>query len=144
MDVGRALLWFAVATLCSGIVGYSFGFAEAQPTIDALAIVGTAAVVVAASMVVAMLVGLIESLSLRALLTRLLLRTGFVWTGVAIVAGMKVGGFLGFAAGLRTAQSLSNSLYGVGLVVAAVLAGAALLIGIIYGVRARSETGRRR
>ena len=144
MDVGRALLWFAVATLCSGIVGYGFGFVEAQPTISALAVVGAAAMAIAVIIAAATLRSLLHSHSIQALLKGLSMRTGLVWTGVAVVAGLNIGGFLGFTFGLQTAQSLLDFLSAVGLVAAAVLAGAALLIGIIFGVRARSETGRRR
>ena len=143
MDVGRLALWFAVAALAGGTAGYGFGFAEARPAINALAIVGAATVAVVASIVIGILLGLMKSLSFRALLDRLWVRTGLVWTGVAIVSGMNVGGFLGFTAGLRTAQSVSDLLSGVGLVVA-VAVFAALLIGIMYRVGPRTRFRRRR
>ena len=142
MGTEKSLSWFVVSALVLGIVGYGYGFVAAQPTIDMLGIVGAVALAAVAVVAVATLhhLGhlrrLRHSLSLRPLLDHLSVRTGLVRTGIAVLVGMNVGGFLGFVIGLRTAYSVAAFLSDVGLV-AAVLAGAALLIGIVYAMRSR-------
>ena len=143
MDVGRAILWFSVALVGSGMAGCLFGFREARPTFNTLAIVGAVAVVVAAIIVAAMARAFLRSRSFHGSLNRLSVgaRIGLVWSVVAIVAGINIGAILGFVIGLRTAQSVSDVLAVVGVV--ALVASTAALIGFMYTRRSRYKWGRR-
>ena len=145
MYVGRAILWFSVALVGSGIVGYVFGFWEARPTINTLAIMGAVAVVVAAITGVATVRAFLRSRSLHVSLNRLSVDAtiGLVWSGVAIVAGINISAFLGFTIGLRTAQSVTDILSGVG-VIATLVASTAVLVVIMSKRRSRYGWGRRR
>ena len=145
MDLDRAILWSSVAFVGSGMIGYVFGFWEAQPTINTLAIVGAVAVVVAAITVTAMVRAFLRSRSLHVSLNRLALapRIGLLWSGVAVVAGINVGAFLGFTIGLRTAQSVADILSGVGIV-AMLVATVAVLAGITYKGGSHYKRNRRR
>lgn len=142
MDIGKAILWTSIVLVASGIVGYVFGFREARPTISAFAMVGAVAVLVAAITVVAITVAamgraFLRPRSLHVSLDRLTVgvRIGLVWIGIAIVAGINIGAFLGFTIGLRTAQFVSDILFVVGVV--ALVASASVLIGIMYTRRSR-------
>ena len=145
MNVGRAILWFSVALVGSGMVGYVFGFWEARPTINTLAIMRAVAVVVAAITVVAIVRAFLRSRSLHVSLNRLSVGAtiGLVWSGVAIVVGINISAFLGFTIGLRTAQSVTDILSGVG-VVATLVASTAVLVVIMSKRRSRYRWGRRR
>ena len=143
MSIGRALLWFSVAPVGSGMVGYAFGFWKARPAINTLAIVGIVVAVVAAITMAVTVRAFLRSRSLHVSLNHLSVdaRIGLVWSAVAIVVGINVGAFLGFAIGYRTAQSVSDILSGVG-VVATLVASTAALIGVIYARRSRHIRGR--
>ena len=126
------------------MTGYVLGFWEAQPNINTLAIVGAVAVVVAAITMTVVVRAFLRSRSLHVSLNRLAVapRIGLLWSAVAIVAGINVGAFLGFAIGLRTAQSVADILSVVG-VVATIVAADAVLVGI-YTSRSRYKWNRRR
>ena len=132
MDLGKAILWFSVALVSSGTVGYIFGFWEAQPAIKPLAIVGVVAATVAAIILVAVARTFLRPRSLQVSLNRLSLgtRVSLLWSGVAIVAAINISAFIGFTIGFRTAQSVVDILSGAG-VVATLVGSAAVLIGIV-------------
>ena len=142
MDLGRAILWSSVALAGSGIAGYVFGFREAQPTINTLAIVGAVALALAAITLAATVLAYLRSRSLNVSLNRLSVgaRIGLVWSGVAILVVVNIGAFIGFTIGIRTAQSVTDILPGVGIVAAAV-ASATMLIGVMYARRSRCRMG---
>ena len=145
MDIGRAILWSSVALVGSGTIGYGFGFWEARPALDALVIVGTLTGVLAAITVAAMVLAFLRARSLHLSLGCLpgTPRIGLVWSGLAIFASINIGAFFGFAIGLRTAESVTDILSGIG-VVAILVASAAILIGIIYVSRSGYKWNRRR
>ena len=144
MNVGSAILWSIVALVGGGMAGYIFGFWEARPTIDALAIVGAIAVVLVAITAAAMVRAFLRSRSLHVSLNHMSVdaKVGLVWSAVAIVASINIGAFLGFTIGLRTAQSVTDALSRVGIA-AMVVAIAAALIGVISTWRFRYRLGRR-
>ena len=144
MDAGKAIFWTGVALVGSTMVGYGFGFWEARPAMNATAIVGALAVVIAAVAVAAMIRAFLRSRSLQLSLNHMSMgvRIGLVWGGVAIVACINIGAFLGFITGLRTAQSVMDILSGVG-VVAMIVASTAVLIAVVYSRRFRYRWGRR-
>ena len=125
------------------MAGYVFGFWEARPVINTLAIVGTVAVAVATITGTAIAVLSLRSHSLHLSMSRLPVapRIGLLWSGVAIVAGINVGAFLGFTIGLRTAQSVADILSGVG-VAAMLVATVAMIVGLIYMRRSRHKWNR--
>ena len=144
MDVGRAILWSSVALAGSGIAGYVFGFREAQPTISTLAIVGAVALAVAAITVAGAVMAFLRYRSLHVSLNRLSVgaRIGLVWSGVAILVVVNIGAFLGFTIGIQTAQSVTDILWAVGIVAAAV-ASATALSGVMYARRSHRRMGGR-
>ena len=145
MDLGRVALWSIVAVAGSGGVGYLFGFWEARPAIDILTIVGAvalAAAVVAGTMFArAFLRSRRLSFSLGRPTTNQ--RVGLFKSGIAIFVCINVGAFLGFNAGLQTAQTVAGvlSVVAVVVVLAAVVA---MLFGIIYIRRTRHDGNKRR
>ena len=138
MDVGRLTLWFIVALAGSGMVGYAYGFWEVRPAINVLTMVGavalTAAVIAGAMFVRAYPRSQTRRIPLPRLPTNR--RVGLLWSGAVILIGINAGAFLGFNAGLRTAESVADVLSAVGIV-AALAAIAAVLFGIIQVVRSR-------
>ena len=145
MDLDRVILWSSVAFAGSGMTGYVLGFWEARPNINALAIAGAVAVVVAAITMAVVLRAFLRSRSLHVSLNRLAVapRIGLLWSTAAIVAGINLGVFLGFTIGLRTAQSVADILSGVGVAVMLV-ATVTVLAGITYKGRSHYKRNRRR
>ena len=113
------------------MAGCVIGFWEARPVINTLAIVGAVAVAVATISVTAVVRAYLRSRSLHVSMKRLPVasRIRLLWSGVAIVASVNVGAFVGFTVGLRTAQSVADILLGLG-VVAMLVATAAVLAGV--------------
>ena len=145
MVLGRAILWVSAALAGSGMVGYAFGFWEARPTFNAPAIVGTVAIAVAMVAVTVIVRAYLRTRSPQLSLKRKPTgaRIRLAWCGIAIFAAINIGAFLGFTIGVRTAQSVTDILAGVG-VVAVLVAAAVMLVGIIYTRRSRYKWNRRR
>ena len=112
---------------------------------SAMAIVGALALLFAAVAAVAMILAFLRSHSVHFSLNHMSMgvRIGLVWGGVAIVACINIGALLGFIVGLQTAQSATEILSGVGVVVAILAALAALVVGLMYTKRFRYRWGRR-
>ena len=138
MDVGRLTLWFIVALAASGMVGYAYGFREVRPAIDLLAMVGALALTAAVIAGAVFARAYPRSQTRRIRLPRLPAnrRVGLLWSGGAILIGINAGAFLGFNAGLRTAESVADVLSAVGII-ASLAAIAAALFGVVQVVRSR-------
>ncbi len=138
-------MWCGIAFVGSGMAGCVFGIWEARPVINILALVGAVAVAAATITVTAIAAVSLRSHWLHLSMSRLPVapRIGLIWSGIAIVASINVGAFLGFTFGLRTAQSVADILSGVGIVVMLVAA-VAVLAGITYKGRTHYRRNRRR
>ena len=149
VDGKRALNWSALSTLCGVIVGYVIGFRAADPVFDELyGGVGAAVVVVLLGLGA---VRFLPRLRWRRLPWRWLwpiegdLRNTLVGLSGGIVVGGAVGGGLGYAAGLGTAQLVSDWLAVIGLVAfVAVLILAVALIAVGSRGKTRRRGGRYR
>ena len=138
MDVSRALFWFYVALVCSSVAAYLFGFRAAEPTTSAFAMVGAVAIAVLVFVMALQVKASLQSLWPYMSLHNLSVGAsiGPVWSGVVVSVGIVVGGFLGYHLGFRTAQSVSDFLSGLGVVVTLV-AVTVVLVGITSTKRRR-------
>ena len=117
----RVLLWSVMFAATATIAGYVVGFRAAQPTLDPwTGAVGAIVVLVAAAVTAAVV---LPRLPFRRIPWGALwsvegnVRLTLLWSCVGIVVGSALGGVLGYAIGLRTAQAVYNALAVVGTIV---------------------------
>ena len=143
-DRKRVLSWSALSALCGVIVGYFIGFRAADPVFEELyGGVGAAVVVVLLGLGA---VRFLPRLQWRRLPWRWLwpirgeVKNTLLGLCGGIVVGGAVGGGLGYAAGLNTAQFVSDGLAVIGIV--AFVAGLILAVALI-AANSRGKSRRR-
>ena len=147
VDVYEVLGRSGLSVLLFGIVGYVIGFRDAQPVLEEITgqlgavTIGIAAIVVTA-------------LILRRLPWQRLSLSWFwqvegdvkktlIWSCSGIVVGGAIGGILGYAAGLHTAQLIYDMLALVGLIVLIAIISLVVILLVITGSRSPRRRGRR-
>ena len=144
VDTRRVLGWSFLSALCGAIVGYFIGFRAADPVFEELyGGVGAAVVVVLLGLGA---VRFLPRLQWRRLPWRWLwpirgeVKNTLLGLCGGIVVGGAVGGGLGYAAGLNTAQLVSDGLAVIGIV--AFVAGLILAVALI-AANSRGKSRRR-
>ena len=151
VDVYKVLGRSGLSVLLFGIVGYVIGFRAAQPVLEEITGQLGAVTFGIAAIVVAVLV----LRRLRLPWQRLSLswfwqvegdvKKTLIWSGSGIVVGGAIGGILGYAAGLRTAQLIYDLLALVGLIVLIVVIAVVVVLAALWFIMLSSaESDERR
>ena len=149
VDVRKVLARSGLSVLLFDIIGYVIGFRAAQPVLEEVTGQLGAVTIGIAAIVVAVLV----LRRLRLPWQRLSLswfwqiegavKKTLIWSCSGIVVGGAIGGILGYAAGLRTAQLIYDLLALVGLIVFIAIISLVMILLIIAGSRSPRRRGRR-
>lgn len=147
VDLRKVLARSGLSVLLFAIIGYVIGFRAAQPVLEEfIGPIGAVAVVV---MTIAAGVFILPRLPRRRLSLSWLWQVGgdvrktLIWSCSGIVVGGALGGILGYAAGLRTAQTIYDMLALVGVLALIVIISLVVILLIIAKSRRPRRRGRR-